>query len=101
MLFRGTPRIQTTRPVDGKFLVRGPHMYTDSWPQETDYKQQTAVYKPAGHKGAKDTSLQDTRHIGYMMQTRADASQPCGPSTEGPADIYIYIYVYIYTYDYL
>ena len=30
------------------------------------------------------------------MQDTAKASQPGGPSIEGPADIYIYIYIYIY-----
>ena len=39
-----------------------------------------------GYKDTKDTIYRNTI-----------ASQPGGPSIEGPADIHVYIYIYIYT----
>ena len=48
------------------------HTPTTSWLQDTGYKLQNAVYKPAGYKDAKDAKvqqrMQDTGCIGYSIQ---------------------------------
>ena len=48
----GDQRILATGQVQGKWDGSGASQQPSSWLQDTDYKLQNGVYKPAGYKDA-------------------------------------------------
>ena len=78
------PQIQSTRLLEGNWVIQGRTVNSQiasSTVQETQY-----IINHAGMKGYEKARMQNERNRGHWIQDRGNASQPGGPSKEGPAD---------------
>ena len=91
------PQIQSTRPVGGNTPVPGRTVNSQiasSTVQDIEYN-----INHAGIKGYENTRMQNERNRGHRIQDRGNASQPGGPSKEGPADLcFLIFHVYLFTF---
>ena len=91
-LLSGSPRSREPTQLMVIPFVQGPHSNSQnagSSIQESQYN-----IKHAGIKEYENTRMQNERNRGHWIQDGGNASQPGGPSKEGPAD-YVVSFVFV------